>query len=317
MSNIRPEIRTVLQNFIDLQDEYNTTEDVLRAIEEEAMLMKETDATLSILELDPMGSGVKPQIQRLKKLMRVTSCSRVRADRDYCRIEATVLFEKCNNMQLTFLYERNRQQDDDGNIISGFHIRYTIEMSVNYQQRESIITLEIHTKNNSPSSEKAVCMNQAFEDEDEDEGDDGWEDIEDGDDDAVRQNIEELTIKKDTTSSSEKGLDLNSESSDISQKQKNGDAKRQKLNDNNKNNDETNLPIKDGSTSDEPDAYLAHIDPDVLNKFLNLAGLKNIDECASFFFLMTFPFYEQEWDLVGYLYETIFEQEEEEEEEEE
>jgi hypothetical protein len=311
MSNIRPEIRTALQNFIDLQDEYNTTEDALRAIEEEAMLMKETETTLSILELDPMGSGVKPQIQRLKKLMRVTSCSRVRADRDYCRIEATVLFEKCNNMQLTFLYERNRQQDDDGNIISGFHIRYTIEMSVNYQQRESIITLEIHTKNNSPSSEKAVCMNQAFEDEDE--GDDGWEDIEHGDDDAVRQNVEELTIKKDTTSSS-KGLDLNSESSDISQKQKNGDAKRQKLNDNNKNDGGTNLPIKDGSTSGEPDAYLAHIDPDVLHKFLNLAGLKNIDECASFFLLMTFPFYEQEWDLVGYLYETIFEQEEEEEE---
>jgi hypothetical protein len=312
MSNIRPEIRTALQNFIDLQDEYNTTEDVLRAIEEEAMLMKETETTLSILELDPMGSGVKPQIQRLKKLMRVTSCSRVRADRDYCRIEATVLFEKCSNMQLTFLYERNRQQDDDGNIISGFHIRYTIDMSVNYQQRESIITLEIHTKNISPSSEKAVCMNQAFEDEDE--GDDGWEDIEDGDEDAVRQNVEELTIENDTTPSS-KGLDLNSESSDISQKQKNGGAKRQKLNDNNKKNGETNPPIKDGSTSDEPDAYLAHIDPDVLHKFLNLAGFKNIDECASFFFLMTFPFYEQEWDLVGYLYETIFEQEEEVEEE--
>ncbi|MGK3742566.1 MAG: hypothetical protein ACI8RD_002487 [Bacillariaceae sp.] len=314
MSNIRPEIRTALQNFIDLQDEYNTKEDVLRAFEEEAMLMKETETTLSILELDPMGSGVKPQIQRLKKLMRVTSCSRVRAGSDYCRIEATILFEKCNNMQLTFRYERNRRQDNDGNIISGFLIRYTIEMSVNYQQRESIITLEIHTHNNSPSSEKAVCMNQAFEDEDEGEGDDGWEDIEDGDDDAVRQNVEELTIEKDTTPTS-KGLDLKSESSGTSQKQKNGDAKRQKLNDNNNINGETNLPTKDGgSTSDEPDSYLAHIDPDVLHKFLNLAGLKNIDECASFFLLMTFPFYEQEWDLVGYLYETIFEQEEEEDE---
>ena len=67
----------------------------------------------------------------------------------------------------------------------------------------------------------------------------------------------------------------------------------------------------------EPDSYLAHLDPDVLHEFLNLTKIqtKNDDmhEGTAFFLLMTFPFYEHEWDLVGFVLEEIFGDDEEEE----
>jgi hypothetical protein len=31
-----------------------------------------------------------------------------------------------------------------------------------------------------------------------------------------------------------------------------------------------------------------------------------IDESTAFFILMTFPFYEQEWDIVGYVLDEVF-----------
>ena len=133
MSNLRPLVRSALNNFITSQDGYHSKVDVLRVIEEEAMLMKETQYTIDMLDSDPMEqlSSVKNQIDRLKRLIQVRSCTRTRTTNDYCKIDAVVTFEKCNNLQLTFRYERKRRQDEDGRISkAGFHIRYSIEMSV-------------------------------------------------------------------------------------------------------------------------------------------------------------------------------------------
>ena len=306
MSNLRPLVRSALNNFITSQDGYHSKVDVLRVIEEEAMLMKETQYTIDMLDSDPMEqlSSVKNQIDRLKRLIQVRSCTRTRTTNDYCKIDAVVTFEKCNNLQLTFRYERKRRQEEDGRISkAGFHIRYSIEMSVNHRQRENLIVVEVWTANNWPSIEKAVCINKMMEggDENENENDDEeWEDIEEGDDGTVA--IEESTIKNNSP-------------------QKQGTiAKRQKLNDSQEtNSSENNHLPKDGDTdddSDEPDSYLAHLDPDVLHEFLELAGLQSkrdeMHDGVAFFMMMTFPFYEQEWDLVGYLIEEIFGDDEEE-----
>ena len=306
MSNIRSLVRSALHNFLESQDGYHSKVDVLRVIEEEAMLMKETQYTIDMLDSDPMEqfSCVKNQIDRLKRLIQVRSCSRIRTTNDYCRIDAVVTFEKCDNLQLTFRYERKRRQDEDGRVSkAGFHIRYSIEMSVNHRQRENLIVVEVWTANNWPSIEKAVCINKMMEggDENENENDDEeWEDIEEGDDGTVA--IEESTIKNNSP-------------------QKQGTiAKRQKLNDSQEtNSSENNHLPKDGDTdddSDEPDSYLAHLDPDVLHEFLELAGLQSkrdeMHDGVAFFMMMTFPFYEQEWDLVGYLIEEVFGDDEEE-----
>jgi hypothetical protein len=55
----------------------------------------------------------------------------------------------------------------------------------------------------------------------------------------------------------------------------------------------------------ESDRYAAYMDPETLTDLLTWTQLE-MDEYTIFFFLMTFPFYEHEWDLVGYVLEAVF-----------
>jgi hypothetical protein len=300
MSNIRPEVRSIIKNVLESQDGYHSKVDVLRAIEEEAMLMKETQYTVDMIDSDPMEqfSRVRPQIEHLKRSLQVRSCSRVRVTNNYCKIDAVVGFEQSdNNLQLTFRYERKRRLDEDGRTsTAGFHIRYSIEMSINHQQRENLVVVEVWTDNNWPSIQKAVCVNEMMQGAANDD-DDGWEDIEEDENGGVT--VQEPTMK-------------NSEESSQT-----ANAKRQRLNEIQETG-ENGLPTDDtDGDGGEVDSYLAHLDPDVLHDFLELAGIKSksdeMHEATAFFLLMTFPFYEQEWDLVGFLLDEIFGDDEEEE----
>jgi hypothetical protein len=300
MSNIRPEVRSIIKNVLESQDGYHSKVDVLRAIEEEAMLMKETQYTVDMIDSDPMEqfSRVRPQIEHLKRSLQVRSCSRVRVTNNYCKIDAVVGFEQSdNNLQLTFRYERKRRLDEDGRTsTAGFHIRYSIEMSINHQQRENLVVVEVWTDNNWPSIQKAVCVNAMMQGAANDD-DDGWEDIEEDENGGVT--VQEPTMK-------------NSEESSQT-----ANAKRQRLNEIQETG-ENGLPTDDtDGDGGEVDSYLAHLDPDVLHDFLELAGIKSksdeMHEATAFFLLMTFPFYEQEWDLVGFLLDEIFGDDEEEE----
>ena len=294
MSNIRPEVRSIIKNVLEAQDGYHSKVDVLRVIEEEAILMKETQYTVDMLDSDPMEqfSRVKPQIEHLKRTLQVKSCSRVRVTNNYCKIDAVIGFEKSDNLQLTFRYERKRRLGEDGRTTkAGFHIRYSIEMSINHQQRENIVVVEVWTDNNWPSIQKAVCVNEmmqgAANDGDDEEG--GWEDIKEGETGEV------AVVEVPTTKNSEESSQTN--------------AKRPRLNDDSQEETSENGNDNDDE-GDEPDSYLAHLDPEVLHEFLELAGIKSkrdeMQEDTAFFLLMTFPFYEQEWDLVGFVLEEMF-----------
>jgi hypothetical protein len=62
----------------------------------------------------------------------------------------------------------------------------------------------------------------------------------------------------------------------------------------------------DDTGAEDCDRYVAHMDPDALGRFLEWSGLGPINEATAFFFLMTFPFYEHEWDLVGFILDSVF-----------
>ncbi len=64
---------------------------------------------------------------------------------------------------------------------------------------------------------------------------------------------------------------------------------------------------------DSPDRFAAFCDPDVLDNFLRWSGLQ-LDAQNAIFLLMTFPYYEHEWDLFGFLLECVFGCEEDESE---
>jgi hypothetical protein len=59
------------------------------------------------------------------------------------------------------------------------------------------------------------------------------------------------------------------------------------------------------TTKKELDRYAAYMDPETLTDLLTWTQLQ-MDEYTIVFFLMTFPFYEHEWDLVGFVLDAVF-----------
>ena len=309
MSNIRSQVRDILKSVLDAQDGENTRIDVLRVMEEEAMLMKETQYVADMLDSDPMEqfSNVKPQIARLKKILRVQSCNRVRVTNDYCKIDAVLGFHQTDNLELTFRYERKRRQEEDGRLSKkGFHIRYSIEMSINHQQRENLLVVEVWTPNDWPSIEKAVCINEMMEraaaaQEEDEEG--GWEDIDEDEDEGNEVTIVDTKDGDSSQESSKKRPRLNSS--------------QEETTDDNDGLSPATDEEDDDNDENEPDSYIAHLDPDVLHEFLTFTKIQtkndDMNEGTAFFLLMTFPFYEHEWDLIGFVLEEIFGGEDDEE----
>jgi hypothetical protein len=281
MSNLGPLVQKALLNFVESQDGHHTASDVLRVIEEEANLMKETQDICDTLDSDPMEQleEARPQVERLKKIMKVTSCSRVRTGDDYCHIHATVMFEKCDHMQLTFKYERKKRPDGPG-----CHVWYSIELSMNYGPRENLMIVQVWAPSNVPSLETAVEAVLKDDGEEEDE----WEDIDE----------EEKSTKNGGNNGSRTPPTSSPKTS-----------KKQKV-----NTPPVDKGAKDSAQSateedsEEPtcDTYMTYLDPDMLDAFLQCAKITPMNEGTAFFLLMTFPYYEQEWDLVGYVLDTIF-----------
>jgi len=317
MSNLRPQVRSAIKNFLASQDGHHLKADVLRVIEEEANLMKETENVRDILDMDPMEqlADFKPQVERLKTQLSVTSCSRVRTGHDYARIHAVVGF--AGGVELTFLYERKRRHgnqnhgddDDEDGGGEGCHVRYSIELSKNHQQRENLLVVEVWAPKSVPSTERAVCINHVLNEHDDDDDDDDWEDIEESEhnNDSNMNGCDTSTHGKASTIKRDDAVVSDDSPSQGLQKQP---TKRQKLCDNTPPRHDHALQQQTNEVNDdkEPvhDSFLAYLDPDLLHEFLDLTGISPMEEGTSFFLLMTFPFYEHEWDLVGYVLDEVF-----------
>ncbi|KAG7339529.1 hypothetical protein IV203_034527 [Nitzschia inconspicua] len=299
MSNLRPQVRSALTSFLTSQDGIHLKTDVLRIIEEEARLMKETERVLEALERDEMDQlgEISRKIERLKKNLRVTSYDSIRALDGYTRIAAVVDVEGGKNlMQLTFKYERKKRIDG----ANGVHVRYSIEYSTNYQQRENLLVVEVWSPQDGPSPGRAICINQSLvEHDNQDDDDDGWEDI-DGDDVPA----ETGTDQADTVPTTKKNVKQSAMAEDATNKA----SKRQKLCEGTNGTQSTtdDNTKNEGESTIDHDEYLAYLDPDLMHEFLRMARLEPMEEGTAIFLLMTFPFFDHEWDLVGYLLDEIF-----------
>lgn len=309
MSNLRPQVRSALTSFLTSQDGYHLKTDVLRVIEDEARLMKQTERVFDAFDKDEMGhlGEISRQIEHLKQHVQVTSHDEVRVLDGYVRLEAMVnIAWKQNLMRLFFTYERKRRGDGAAD---GVHARYSIEYSANYQQRENLLVVEVWSPQDGPSPGRAICING---------GVDGLQASESGDDEDIEE--DEKRDEKGTDQSN-KSHDANDVTPQSNPTPANRASKRQKLCDDASNNQALSKPDEaekvEGELSPKHDEYLAYLDPDLLHEFLRMTGLEPMEEGTAFFLLMTFPFFEHEWDLVGYVLDEVFGSGEEEEEDEE
>jgi hypothetical protein len=307
MSDLRPKIRAALNTFLEAQEGHHIKADVLRIIEEEALLLKQTELVKDAFSEDSLGQldEVKDHVERLKKLVNVTSYNNVRTLDGYTRIDAVVTMGTATPhvLQLTFRYEQKRREQGPG-----CHIRYSIEFSKNYMQRENLIVVEVWAPQNGPSRGTAVCVNQTFDQSgkschDEDD-DDGWEDM-----DEDKNEVKTETAKSNAKDSSG---DLQT-----TKRQKLGDESQETPNDKERNGCSQQCQGDDERSQQTHEEFIAYLDPDLMDEFLFGAGLSKapMDDSKAFFLLMTFPFYEHEFDLVGYLLDEIFGYEESEDSE--
>ena len=56
------------------------------------------------------------------------------------------------------------------------------------------------------------------------------------------------------------------------------------------------------------DRFGVFVDPENVVAFLDRANI-NLDEKSVFHFLLTFPFYEHEWDIAGFIFDALFDDE--------
>ena len=297
MSNLRPQVKAAIRTFLQTQDGYHLASDVLRVIEEEANLMKETENVCDWLERDPMEafSKVKRQIKVLKSLIQVTSCSRVRT-RKYIGIDAVVTINNDERTKLTFKYEHKPRRG-----VKGSHVWYSIEISNNHSQRENLLIVQVWAPGDAPcTTSPAISIRQNEEDL--------WEDIDDEDDENDYAEEEKETHM----------VSDESESVKISPKP----VKKQKISNASEDQDESDHGRVDNDeisdTEETNDSYMVFLDPDQLHSFLESTnlGMENMDEITAVFLLMTFPFYDPEWDLLGYILDDVFSGDSDEEDQE-
>lgn len=295
-------------------DESFTAVDLLREFRRQSELLGETARIRELLTSDPFeqwndDNKLVAKMARLGERLQVVDVHRVITLSGYSFIDAVVEIPAANDQQqqhvngkikkkkkmtsmrnnstttkddddtttrqLLFRYER-RAQEARRRIEPGIDpptVWYSIDLSNGGQPVERLLWVQVwadgHTR-----AEHLTAVN--LDDSKDDDDDDDWEDIDD-DEDATRQEQKRQRMDEDLIQA------------DVEMKS---------------NNEAT-----DSSKDDErADRYVAGMDPDVLQSFLQWIQLGDAccSEVTAFFLLMTFPFFEHEWDLIGYVLESVF-----------
>lgn len=298
-----------------------TSIDLLREFRRQSELLGETERIRELLISDPFEhwkekASLAKQIEHLGERLQVVDVHRVATLSGYSFMD-TVLeipkivssskerrhngkeklkkkMERCTiedrpknddtSTQLMFRYERRAEEVtstgprriDPG--IDPPTVWYSIDLSDGMGPLQRLLWVQVWADGH----RRAEHLTAVNLEEDEDGSEDGWEDI-DEDDNEV----------------------------DVIQEQK-----RQRMDDKMEQrevmkqpNESKVLETPGSSTAERADRYVAGIDPEVLQTFVDWIGLgsnSGASEVTVFFLLMTFPFFEHEWDIIGYLLESVF-----------
>jgi hypothetical protein len=293
MSDLKESVRNAIANYVSSKLESHTEADVLRVIRDQATLLFERQTIVDVLDSDPMEqlAGAKSQVDKVKAMLEVISCNRTVTHDGFSSIEATIQWKQQNgkmmdetvkeHLQFNFKYERRPMRPED--VVSGQvnfggpelhpvgnHISYTIHLSKDHGEREQLMTVEVWAPGDGPSQEKAEPLVA--------DGDD-WEDMDE------REEMDEEGGKSDDDDMDAQPDETKEDEMDSPPLQQGELAKR--------------------AASSKSDKFAAYIDPDALENLTEWSSLE-LSVPEYFFLLMTFPFYEQEWDLVGFVLDTVF-----------
>lgn len=302
---------TILMNALQAnQDDEVLAIDLLRAIREQASCLYETEHVRTMLSADPFGhfdDSIRPKIDQLAQSLQVVEVVRTNTLYGYSYIDATVRISVSNEptcsksavgakkirsspvsrpstVNLYFKYEREAELSKHRNVFPGQDpptLWYSIDVARDNGPRQCLMWVQVYADGNRPNNHQAAVN---LEDGDGDE-EDGWEDMSDGDDDD-EQDMKRLRKSSHTTTATALKDQPSKKGSKIHSKEDNED--------------------EDEEEEQQSDRFIAAMDPNALHQFLEWIDLDSINEDTAYFLLMTFPFFEHEWDVVGFVLDSVF-----------
>ena len=265
------------------------------------------DATTANGESNSSSSnGALDEQQPAKKRKRITKES---------DDESTAYVDEGNN--------NDSQSDDDtnndnnkGGLSPKTIVTYKIDYSIDYGQQHQLLGVDIYALGKYPSVEEAVPMfddDMDLEEQDSDNNEDNMNGSEEDDTKLTSMENTENDKKQSTNGEEFEDIVMSNEDGD------DDDNVNDCCNNNNKGSccneeDTTNNDIE----NDGGDRFGVHINPENVVSFLDHMNI-NFNEQSVFYFLLSFPFYEHEWDISGFLLTALFDDEvgEDDEDEEE
>ncbi len=181
------------------------------------------------------------------------------------------------------------QNNDDDRCIDiddyssfGTDVTYYIDLSKDHLKKERLIDIYIQAPGICPSIKEAVPLEEEINVVEE----------QDDDDDEVL--FDEFDENGNLMSSSCKEKD-------------HSQIKKEHQHDSTSKSADDRCEYDSFNDNDNPDVdrYAAYVDPVVMQNFLHYTGL-DFDVQNTLFFLMTFPYYEMEWDVFGFLLSCVF-----------
>lgn len=307
--------------------------------------MLDSDPFELMSEAEDDDGAIAKTIGRAKAMMRVLSCSRCSTAEGYSSINAVIELKNDGKMKnvkdsirISFSFERqpnsppddhddetgacdqdgpnadsvdpeSKEGDEDecrqaGNSSNqtkkrklndgtpnpvrepGTIITYKIDFSVDHGKMEQLLVVEVFAIGDHPSVKEAVPLSGMNDSDDEGE----WEEIA-GDDDVQ---------EKEKKSGDDNGMKVTE-----GNKEENGDIDEKQQLSGEISDSLRTYTDDENDLDDGRDRFDIFADPENVTKFLERTNLE-LNECSVFYFLLTFPFYEHEWEIAGFLFSSIF-----------
>lgn len=339
-SSLKDAVRTALSQLLEERktSHDDISQDVYRAIRDEAQLLLERQKIADCLDSDPFGLmkyesagddtvNNKATVERVKNMLSVVSCTRTTTLDGHSSIRAVVQLSNDGkmkgvdgNIRLHFCFlrepqhyskaaennapaaeasdepEKKRKRPNEGeseedcdrlapdserqfepNTIVSFQLDY----SVDHGKMDQIFQVDVYASGRAPSIEEAIPIIDEEDGEDEEDleesnGGDGWSGI-------------LATLDGDAKAPPPKGTD------EYEEVQMEDDASADQA-------------------SDSADRFGVFIHLENVVAFLKRSGLR-LNEHSVFYFLLSFPFYEHEWDISGFLLSMLGDEDDDDEDE--
>lgn len=181
-------------------------------------------------------------------------------------------------------------------------ITYKIDYSIDSGKMEQLLGVDVLAFGEHPSIEEAIPMMEEEDDDDDDAEEDN----------VMNGGVEDDKIEESACANHDHRLEK--EETSAKQSPKSGtEFEEIEMSDHDSSSENNNDPENNNNNTGEGDRYGVFVNPQNVVAFLDRANI-NLNEQSVFYFLMTLPFYEHEWDIAGFLLSALIEEEMEEDE---